>query len=336
MRIGWLLLCALAFASDASSQTSAGVITGVVSDPDGAPFANAFIQLKSLGATSTVLNAASGADGRYTVSAPSGSYELSVSVPGMKSFTRTNLAVTAGATLRVDARLEDGPSLRTIGEDPATIAAVFINRPPPPDGPTPRRADGKPDLSGTWMSGPGQVPSLDMLPWAEALTKERARSEGKDYPPTYCLPSGPLPMLGAGFFGIVHGSAAVVFIIDEETPGFRQVFVDGRNHPRDVELTWMGHATGTWEGDTLVIDSVGFRDRGWLDFSGHPHSTMLHVVQRLTRTDLGHLTIEIAVDDPGAYRSSWTVKKGAVLAPNEEIREYVCNENNKDLAAPSR
>jgi hypothetical protein len=84
------------------------------------------------------------------------------------------------------------------------------------------------------------------------------------------------------------------------------------------------------------VDSIGFRDRGWIDVSGHPHSTMLHVVQRLTRTDLGHLTIEITVDDPGAYRSSWTVKKGAVLAPKDEIRECVCNENNKDLGGPAR
>ena len=335
MRVRWLLLCALLVASDAGSQTT-GIVTGVVSDPEGAPFANAFVQLKATGA-STVVSAVSGADGRFTLPGISaGTYELTVNVPGMKSFTRTNLVLGAGATLRVDARLEDGPSLRTIGEDPATIAAVFINRPPPPTGPTPRLPSGKPDLSGTWMGGPGQLPTLEMLPWAEALTKERARSDGKDYPPTYCLPSGPLPLLAAGFFSIVHGSAAVVFVVDEETPGFRQVFVDGREHPRDVELTWMGHSTAAWAGDTLVVDSTGFRDRGWIDFSGHPHSMMLHVVQRLTRPDLGHLDIEITVTDPGAYLAPWTVKKSAVLAPNEEIREYVCNENNKDLSLQAR
>jgi hypothetical protein len=336
MRVGWLLWCVLVVASDAGSQTTAGVITGVVSDPEGAPFANAFVQLKAAGA-STVVNAVSGTDGRYTVSGiPSGTYELTVNVPGMKSFTRTSLALGAGTTLRVDARLEDGPSLRTIGEDPATIAAVFINRPPPPTGPTPRLPSGKPDLSGTWMGGPGQLPSLGMLPWADALTRERQQNDSKDYPPTYCLPSGPVPLLSAGFFGIVHGAAALVLIVDEETPGFRQVFIDGRDHPRNVESTWMGHSTGRWEGDTLVVESVGFRDRGWIDFSGHPHSAMLHVVHRLTRLDLGHLDIEITVTDPGVYRAPWTVKKSAVLAPNEDIREYVCNENNKDLARPAQ
>jgi len=331
MRAVYLLLCALCIASDASSQTGTGVITGVVSDPEGAPFANAFVQIQGSPGSSTVFNVASGSDGRYSATVPSGTYELTISVPGMKSFMRTGLAVKAGATLRVDAGLEDGPSLRTIGEDPATIAAVFINRPPPPEGPAPRMANGKPDLSGTWMGAPGQVPPLDMLPWADALTRERTLSDSKDYPPTYCLPSGPLPLLGPGFFTIVHGAAALVLIVDDETPGYRQVFIDGRDHPRDVELTWMGHSTGRWDGDTLVIDSVGFRDRGWIDFSGHPHTTMLRLVQRLTRTDLGHLTIEITVDDPGAYRSAWTVTKVAVLAPDQDIREYVCNENNRDL-----
>jgi hypothetical protein len=331
MRAVVLLVCASFIASDARSQTTTGVIAGVVSDPEGAPFANAFVQITATTGSSTVVNEVSGRDGRYSVAVPSGTYELTVSVPGMKSFTRTALAVKAGATLRVDARLEDGPSLRTIGEDPATIAAVFINRPPPPEGPTPRTANGKPDLSGTWMGAPGQLPRLDMLPWADAITRERTQSDSKDYPPTYCLPSGPLPLLGPGFFTIVHGSAALVLIVDDEAPGYRQVFLDGRDHPRDVELTWMGHSTGRWDGDSLVIESVGFRDRGWIDFSGHPHTTMLRVVQRLTRTDLGHLTIEITVDDPGAYRSAWTVTKVATLAPNQDIREYVCNENNRDL-----
>src|SRR5262245_33756564 len=180
MRAIGLLLCALFIVSDARSQTRTGVITGVVSDPEGAPFANAFVQIKATTESSTIVNEVSGRDGRYSVTLPSGTYDLSISVPGMKSYSQTDLAVKPGATLRVDARLEDGPSLRTIGEEPATIAAVFINRPPPPEGPTPRTANGKPDLSGTWMGAPGQLPPLDMLPWADALSRERTQSDAKD------------------------------------------------------------------------------------------------------------------------------------------------------------
>jgi hypothetical protein len=124
----------------------------------------------------------------------------------------------------------------------------------------------------------------------------------------------------------------VILLFEGETPGYRQVFLDGRSHPAAFGPTWMGHSVGRWEGDTLVIDTVGFNDRGWIDFQGHPHTEMLHVVQRIRRPDLGHLEIAITVEDPGAYRKPWTTNKTATLAPDEEILEYICNENNRDVA----
>jgi len=312
------------------SQGTPGTIRGLIKDTDGGVPAIAFAQLKNT-QTSGVSNAVGSASGEYSFTpVAAGTYELSVIVPGMKTYQRKGIVVRPGQTLEIDVRMEDGPSLRTLGEDPAAIAAVFINRPPPPDGPTPRTADGKPDFSGVWVGGPAG-PEIEMLPWAETLTKERTASNSKDYPPSRCLPAGPVPLLGPGFFKLVQTPALLMMVFEEDTPGYRQVFLDGRVHPKDFGPTWLGHSTGKWDGETLVIDSVGYGDKGWLDFQGRPYTEALHVVQRIRRSDLGHLAIQITGDDPGAYRKPWTVNKDATLAPNDEIEEYICTENNKDV-----
>src|SRR5215831_17681196 len=326
------ILCALASAVIMAAQPNPAVqtVTGTVTDPEGAPFAGAFVQLKN-SATTGVLNAVSDTHGKYTLGVPvPGIYQLSVSVPGMKSYTKPDIQIRNGETLRIDARLEDGLQLRTLGEDPETIFALYINRPAPPSGPAPRTADGKPELSGVWLGVPAEVPQLDMLPWAADLTEERTASNAKDHPLSRCLPAFPVPLLGPGYFRIVQSPAMLVLILDYDVPGFRQVFLDGRGHPKDFGPSWLGHTTGKWDGDALVFDSVGFQDKGWIDFSGHPHTEALHVVQRIRRPDLGHLEIEIAVADPGAYRKPWTTKKTAFLTSGEEILEFICNENNRD------
>jgi hypothetical protein len=324
-----LWLCA--FAAAAFSQISSGTITGVVTDPEGAAFAGAFVALKNT-QTAAVSNAVSAAGGKYTIAqVAAGSYDLSVIVPGMKAYQRTGIVIQPGQTLAIDARLEDGNSLRTLGEDPASIAALYINRPQPPTGPTPRTPGGKPDLTGMWLGGPAQFPELHMLPWAEALAKERKANDLKDLPISRCLPAGPVPLLGPGFFKLVQTPALLVMMFEDDTPGYRQVFLDGRSHPKDFGPTWLGHSVGKWDGDTLVIDSIGFSDKGWLYSEGQPHSDKLHATQRIRRPDLAHLEIEITVDDAGAYEQPWTTKKTANLEKNEEIQEYICNENNKDV-----
>jgi len=322
----WACICAAAF-----SQSTSGTIRGVITDTDGGVPAIAFAQLKNT-QTSGSSNAVGSASGMYSFTpVAAGTYELSVVVPGMKTFQRKGIVIRQGQTLEINVRMEDGPSLRTLGEDPAAIAAVFINRPPPPDGPTPRTTDGKPDFSGVWVGGPA-APDLDVLPWAEALAKERTASNSADFPPSRCLPAGPVPLFGPGFFELVQSSKVLMMVFEEDTPGYRQAFLDGRVHPKDFGPTWLGHSTGTWDGDALVIDSVGFNDKGWLDFEGHPHTEALHVIQRIRRPNLGNLEIQITVDDPGTLRKPSTVIKTAALAPNDEIQEYICNENNKDVA----
>jgi hypothetical protein len=326
------VFCSLLPATIVAAQTSTPgqTITGTVTDPEGAPFAGAFVQLKNSAPTG-VLNAISDAHGEYTLSVPApGIYRLSVNVPGMKSYTKSDIEIRGGETLRIDPRLEDGLQLRTLGEDPETIYALYINRPPPPKGPAPRTPDGKPDLSGIWLGVPAEIPELDMLPWAADLTEERMGNNAKDHPLSRCLPAFPIPLLGAGYFRLVQSPVMLVMILDYDVPGFRQGFLDGRDHPKDFGPSWLGHTIGKWEGDTLVLDSVGFQDKGWIDFSGHPHTQALHSIQRIRRPDLGHLEIEIVVDDPEAYRKPWRTKKTASLAAGDEILEFICNENNKD------
>jgi len=228
------------------------------------------------------------------------------------------------------ARREDGPSLRTLGEDPASIIATFFNRPDPPKGPTPRLRGGTPDLSGMWLGGPARLDTLEMLPWASALAKERTENHSKDYPPTYCLPSGPAPLIGPGFFQLVQHQRVLLMLFETDTPGVRQVFLDGRRHPTTAESLWLGYSIGKWERDTLVIETLGFKEGGWLSLEGQPHTDKLRITHRFRRPDLGHLEIEIQVDDPGALGRPWTGSKTATLAPDEELLEYICNENNQD------
>ena len=112
---------------------------------------------------------------------------------------------------------------------------------------------------------------------------------------------------------------------------YRQIFMDGRAHPPDPDPTWYGHSIGRWDGDTLVVDTVGFNDKFWFDFRGHPHTERLRTVERYTRKDTNTLINEITIDDPGAYSTPFTVTFTARLRPGDELTEYICQENNQDV-----
>ena len=110
-----------------------------------------------------------------------------------------------------------------------------------------------------------------------------------------------------------------IFILYEgNIHSFRQIFMDGRKHPDDPDPTWYGHSIGHWEKDTLVVDTVGFNDKFWFDYLGHPHTEKLHTIERYTRTDLGNMTIEVTIDDPGAYAKPFTTTGTARLQPGSE------------------
>jgi len=115
--------------------------------------------------------------------------------------------------------------------------------------------------------------------------------------------------------------------ITEDEPPFRQIFMDGREHPKEADPKWKGHSIGKWEGDTLVVDSVGFNDKSWLT-DGLPHTEQLHVIERYRRPDLAHLEIDVTMEDPGTFTKPWKLQMSFELAPGEELIEYVCAENN--------
>ncbi|HEV2247197.1 MAG TPA: hypothetical protein VGW37_11150, partial [Terriglobia bacterium] len=138
-------------------------------------------------------------------------------------------------------------------------------------------------------------------------------------------------------FRIVQ-NPGVTFILFEAYNHWRQIFTDGREHPKDMNPSWFGYSVGKWEGTTFVVDSRGFHDRSWLDDGGHPRTEALHVIERFDRRDFGHMRIQFTIDDPGAYTRPWTVTIPYELLADTELLESIC-ENEKDLphlALPSR
>jgi hypothetical protein len=192
--------------------------------------------------------------------------------------------------------------------------------------------DGKPDLSGFWVRAPADPSENEPpqgRPWVEALVKERIANDSRDLPAARCLPNGVTQQAGRGKF--VQTPKLLVMLA--EFPGdTRQVFLDGRVHPKELDSTWLGHSIGRWEGDTLVVDTVGFNDKSWLGgvANPYPHTEMMHLVERYRRPNLGHLELEMTVEDPGAFKKPWVVKRASNLDPTVEIMEYIC-ENEKDL-----
>ncbi|MEP7354472.1 MAG: hypothetical protein ABI824_14695 [Acidobacteriota bacterium] len=206
-------------------------------------------------------------------------------------------------------------------------------------GPTPRQANGKVDLTGIW-SGGGPVgdlaaglaagETLPLLPEAKALMDKR---QSQDDPEANCLPTG-VPRIAPYPWRIVQDDSHIYFLFEGNIHTFRQIFTDGRAHPsaKDLDPTWFGHSTGTWEGDTFVVDTIGYNDLFWFDFKGTPHTEKLHTIERYTRTDLGTLQNDVTIIDPGAYSKPFTLHFTARLQPKgEELMEYICQENNQDV-----
>jgi hypothetical protein len=206
--------------------------------------------------------------------------------------------------------------------------------------PAPRTADGKPDLSGLWVlnAGPGHLANIaadlkpgDVQPRAESLYKQHLGDLGRDDPWTaQCLPAGPRVILsgGGGPARILQTPTIVAILYEDLT--YRQIFLDGRELPNDPNPSWMGYSIGHWEGDTLVVESTGFNDRSWLDMGGHPHTESLRITERFRRTSFGHIDLQVTFDDPKAYNRPWSISFGVNLAPDTEMLESVCAENEKD------
>ena len=323
-----LPILTLALSAAAFAQ-SVGTITGTVFDISGDQVVNAPIQATNV-ATKNVYKSTSSDKGVYILtSLPAGSYDFSVAVPGFNPYTQPNVALASGQTVRLDIHLTDY-QLGTLG-DGREFRIGLITPHATPSGATPRTREGKPDFTGVWYAQRTVDPgNPEPLPWAKKLFEERVASNSKDAPGARCLTRG-ITAAGALFpYELVQTSARLVMIFEDDIPSHRTVYLDGRGHPKDPNPNWMGHSIGHWGGDTLVVDTVGFNDKSWLDAQGHPHTEKLHVVERIRRPDLGHLEIEFTIEDPGAYAKPWIIKRVADLDPNDEIGEYVCTEGERD------
>ena len=303
-----------------------GTISGVLTDPDGAAVPNIPVQAKN-SQTGSIQKMSASASGAYTFAQLlPGTYDLLVPAVGftLDKFEQKGLVVRAGQTLRADIKMPWGPNLGTPGDDPS----LFLrNKYAGQSGAVARTADGKPDLSGVWNSNDDPNPEEpSMLPWAAALSKKWLENGFRDSPSGFCLPGGPL-VTGPLLYRIVQTPTLFLTLMEDAAP-VRQVFLDGRGHPKDPNPTWMGHSIGHWEGDTLVIDTVGMNDKSWLNI--YPHTEQLHLIEHYLRTDFAHLQVDIAIEDPGAFTKPWTIHSVWNLAPGEEIGEYICSENNRD------
>ena len=303
---------------------------GIVSNLDGEAVPNAPIQVTNA-RTNAIFRTVSSQTGAYTLAQlPAGAYNLSITLLGYNPYAQQNVTVTAAQTLRLDIHLLDY-QLGTLG-DGREFRIDLLSPHPTPSGPAPRTPDGKPDLSGVWFAQrPVDPGKPEPLPWVEALLRERAANNAKDAPGAHCLPRG-ITNAGALFpYKLVQTPALLIMLFEDDIPSHRQVFLDGRGHPKDPNPRWMGYSAGHWEADTLVVETVGFDDRSWLTAQGHPHTEKMRVTERLRRPDLGHLEIEITIDDPGAYARPWIIKRVSELDPNDDIGEYVCTEDEKDV-----
>ena len=203
--------------------------------------------------------------------------------------------------------------------------------------PAPRTPDGKPDLSGLWLTGDntyGVDISIDLKPgevrpWAQEIYKKRVEALDRDTPATVCLPGGPSEII-SGEYRILQGPNVTAILYG--SGAYRQIFTDGRELPKDPNPTWWGYSVGHWEGNTLVVESAGFNDRSWLDFSGHPHTEDLRVTERFERRDFGHMQLQVTFDDPKTFTKPITIILRPTFNPDTEMLEYVCNENEKDAA----
>ncbi len=229
--------------------------------------------------------------------------------------------------------------------------------------PTPRTADGKPDLSGIWQNfgqGPlgfggggaagaprpdGTLPTgvnqfrdiggglkdgLPFQPWAAELKKKRMADNSKDNPDAHCLPMGNMQLHTHPEPRKIIQNPQVIVILYEGNAGTRQILTDGRPLPtNDPQPWWYGYSTGKWEGDTLVVQTNGFRDGGWLDIYGSPMTDAAKWTERFRRVNYGNLEIEITVDDPKAYTRPWTVTVKQRLMLDTELIEFICAENEK-------
>lgn len=199
-----------------------------------------------------------------------------------------------------------------------------------PPGPLPRMADGRPDLTGIWngFGGSGQ-PGPNMLPWAAKVVEERRAKNGAEDYEARCLPGGP-PRAAPYHTALFATPRLVLMLFEGNTHMYRQFFLDGSSHPKDLKPAFYGDSRAHWEGDTLVVDTISLFTKSWFDFPGTPHTKDMHLIETFHRIDYGNMEMDVTIDDPGVFTKPWTFHRTTTLDPSFEMTEYVCDENNQD------
>ena len=259
--------------------------------------------------------------GTYTVT-------INMSCCAYRAFRQEDVVIEAGEMRELDITLEEGISLNTLGDDPETLISEVRDRQVIPDSPLPRMADGHPDLTGVWLRSEDPFPEpANALPWAAELLQERVANHFIEHPQVSCLPGSPPAPGGASFVIKFVQRPELLLLLLEGPPGFRQIFLDEREHPdlEEYDPTWMGHSIGTWEGDTLVVETVGFNDKGWI--GAYPRTEAMRTTERYTRMDYGSLQLQFIVEDPNVFAEPWVQNMTWNLAPQEELFETVCEYN---------
>jgi hypothetical protein len=261
-------------------------------------------------------------------------------------------AALAAALVTVTAAQQ--PSSTPRGTGPSAPAAGAAQ--PRPSAPAPRWPDGHVNLGaprgekGVWerrnehlVNNPNSyqaaatrsarvhIDQVPLQPWARALTNARQATALASEPYTRCKPAGgPRQFMSPYGLEIVEFpelQRILVFNISNAM-SYRTIYMDGREHPKQLTPGYLGHSTGRWDGDTLVVDTVGFSENFWMNRDGLPHTGQLHLIERLTRTNFDTLNYEVTVDDPGAYTAPWTSGYTLGWQKGSELFEYVCQENN--------
>lgn len=222
--------------------------------------------------------------------------------------------------------------------------------------PTPRTADGKPDLSGMWEAentlpcnavtgnctemrisadyldlGAHLKGGLPFQPWAAEMVNKRAAGQRKEDPVSHCFAPGTPRSHAFWTYKKIVQTPGLLVILDEYNANFRQIFTDGRPLPVDPQPTIDGYSTGHWDGDTLVVESTGFTENQWLDTRGTLITEDAKLTERFHRINFGNMEIEVTVNDPKAYTAPWTVKLNQYILLNTELIDLFCLENEKDM-----
>ena len=247
-----------------------------------------------------------------------------------------NRARRAAGAPGVIAGSGSGAAPAPAGGAPST-APTATKPPAAPPGPPPAGGVGlgprPPGVSEFFDIGSTVPGGLPFTPWAVALRKERKDNNNKDNPDAHCLPLGLTQLHMHPQARKIIQTPGLIVILYEAQAGVRQIFMDGRALPTsDAQPWWYGYSIGHWDGDTLVIETNGFRDDVWLDVEGSPLTNTGKMTERFRRVNFGHLEMEITIEDPKAYTHPWTVKMKQRLLLDTDLIEFICNENEKSDA----